>query len=119
MPVVFDFERAAARDLTEAVMTMAGLSLFIVADITNPRATPLELNAILPNYAVPMVPLIEAGEQPYAMFQDLRKYPWVLPPISYASADQLDKHFDDAVIRPAIRERERQDARRGRTRGEP
>jgi len=64
-----------------------------------------------------MVPLIEAGEQPYAMLQDLRKSPWVLPPISYASADQLDTHFDDAVIRPVIRERERQDARRGR--GEP
>jgi uncharacterized protein YjbI with pentapeptide repeats len=119
VPVVFDFERASARDLTESVMTMAGMSSFIVADITHPRATPLELNAILPNYPVPMVPLIAAGEEPYAMFHDLRKYAWVLPPVSYASAEQLDKHFDDAVIRPAIRERERHDARRGRTRPEP
>jgi hypothetical protein len=58
VPMVFDFDRAVARDFTETLMTLAGMSLFIIADVTNPRSAPLELQAAVPNYMIPFVPII-------------------------------------------------------------
>jgi hypothetical protein len=57
LPIVFDFERPTDRDFTETVMTLAGMSRFIVADITAPKSVPLELQVTIPNYMVPFVPL--------------------------------------------------------------
>ena len=49
---------------------------------TNPRWTPLELQAAVPNYMVPFVPILQKGEEPFAMFVDLQnKYDWVLKPV--------------------------------------
>jgi uncharacterized protein YjbI with pentapeptide repeats len=103
LPIVFDFERPTDRDFTETVMTLAGMSRFIVADITAPKSVPLELEATVPNYMVPFVPLIEEGERPFSMFEDLwKKYrDWVLEPLSYGSVDQLIRVFKNAVVDPA------------------
>ena len=62
-------------------MTLAGMSCFIIADITKPKSSPLELQLAVPNYMVPFVPIIQQGEKPFAMFCDLHnKYKqWVLP----------------------------------------
>jgi len=43
LPMIFDFDRPTDRDLTETVRILAGLSRFVIADITNPRSVPLEL----------------------------------------------------------------------------
>jgi hypothetical protein len=47
---------------------LAGLSHFVIVDITNPRSAPLELQATVPEYMIPFVPIIEKGEEPFAMF---------------------------------------------------
>ena len=73
VPIVVDFERPTDRDFTETVMTLAGMCLFIIADITNPQSVPLELQATIPNYMIPFVPIIQEGEKPFAMFVDLWK----------------------------------------------
>jgi hypothetical protein len=39
--VMFDFDRPEQRDFTETIMTLAGLSRFVIADITNPKSSPL------------------------------------------------------------------------------
>src|SRR4051812_16638758 len=52
---------------------------FIVADLTDPSSVPKELEAIVPTFAVPVQPLIEGLDRPYAMFKDYWKYDWVLP----------------------------------------
>jgi len=67
--MLFDFEKPAERDFTETILTSAGLSLFIVADTSNPRSSPLELQAIMPNYMVPFVPIIDEREQPFVIFK--------------------------------------------------
>jgi hypothetical protein len=41
VPVMFDFDRPEQRDFTETIMTLAGLSRFVIADITNPKSSPL------------------------------------------------------------------------------
>lgn len=103
VPMVFDFERPADRDFTETVKTLAGLSRFIIADITNPKSSPLELQATVPDYMIPFVPIIEEGERPFAMFRDLKsKYGWVLDPLAYTSITELVALIEPAVIRPAL-----------------
>lgn len=104
VPMMFDFERPTQRDFTETIKTLAGLSRFIIADITNPKSSPLELQAIMPDYMIPFVPIIQENEKPFAMFRDLKqKYgEWVLDVLEYDSTDNLVKVLDKAVIRPAL-----------------
>jgi uncharacterized protein YjbI with pentapeptide repeats len=102
-PIVFDFERPTSKDLTETVKVLAGLAAFIVADLTAPRSTPHEAQAVIPDYMVPFVPIIEAGEKPYAMFNDLwLKHDWVMEPLEYASLDALLAKLGSAVVKPAL-----------------
>lgn len=104
LPIVFDFERPTARDFTETIMTLAGLSCFIIADITNPRSSPLELQATVPNYMTPFVPIIQEGEQPFAMFTDLQnKYrDWVLDTLLYDTPSNLINVLERAIVQPAL-----------------
>jgi uncharacterized protein YjbI with pentapeptide repeats len=118
LPMVFDFEKPTQRDFTETIMTLAGLSLFVIADITNPRSTPLELQATVPDYMIPFVPIIAEGEPPFAMFIDLqRKFDWVLNVLEYDSIDHLVAGLQDAVITPALQKHEALVRRRARVVG--
>src|SRR6185369_14604398 len=49
VPIVFDFEKATERDFSETIKVLAGMSLFVIADVTNPKSTPLELQATVPD----------------------------------------------------------------------
>src|SRR4051812_31140643 len=104
LPMVFNFERPETKDFTETVRTLAGLSRFIIADITSPRPTPLELQATVPEYMVPFVPIIEQGEEPFAMFKDLwvKHRKWVFEPISYTSVEELVQGLSEGIIEPAL-----------------
>lgn len=103
VPLMFDFDRPTQRDFTETVKTLAGLSRFIVADITNPRSSPLELQATVPDYMVPLVPILQQGERPFSMFADLRgKYDWVVDVLEYDTLENLLHAFPSAVVAPAI-----------------
>ncbi len=103
VPIVFDFEKVTSRDFTETIMILAGLCLFIIADITQPKSSPLELQATVPYYKTPFVPIIGQGEKPFSMFADLRnKYPWVLDPLEYRSATMLIKALDRGIIQRAM-----------------
>jgi len=104
VPMMFDFAKPTQRDFTETVKTLAGLSRFIIADITNPRSSPLELQATMPDYMIPFVPIIQEKEQPFAMFRDLKqKYgDWVLDVLKYDTAENLLNGFENAVVRPAL-----------------
>jgi Pentapeptide repeats (8 copies) len=103
VPMVFNFDKPEVKDITETVRLLAGMSHFVIADITSPRSTPLELQATVPECMIPFVPIIENGEKPFAMFRDLWiKYrDWVFEPISYPSVDRLIEVLDEEIIRPA------------------
>jgi hypothetical protein len=103
LPMIFDFDRPTDRDLTETVKILAGLSRFVIADITNPRSVPLELQATVPDYMVPFVTIVERGQPVFGMFDDLpRKYNWALPLLEYNSADTLLAAFEQKVVNPAL-----------------
>ena len=116
--MVFDFEKPTQRDFTETIMTLAGLSVFVIADITNPRSTSLELQATVPDYMIPFVPIIAEGEPPFAMLSDLQsKYDWVLDVLTYDSIDHLLAGLETAVITPALQKYEALVQRRARVVG--
>ena len=103
VPIVFNFNKPETKDFTETVRLLAGLSKFVIADITNPKSSPLELQATVPEIMVPFQPIIEQGEQPFAMLRDLwiRHRDWVFEPIEYSSVERLVETMDAEIIRPA------------------
>src|SRR5262249_41014301 len=103
VPMVFNFDKPETKDFTETVRLLANLSKFVIVDITNPRSAPLKLQATGRAYMIPFAPILEQGEEPFAMFVDLQnKYDWVLEPVvGYPSVARLLEVLEDKVVRPA------------------
>ncbi len=105
--IVFDFDRPVDKDFTETIKTLAGLSYFVIADVTNPKSSPLELQATVPDYQIPFVPIIQEGENPFSMMADLQnKYDWVLNTVSYDTKETLMKVLKPLIIDPAMKKRQ-------------
>ena len=101
-PVVFDFEKPASRDITETVSTLAHMARFVIADITEPRSIPQELQSIVPHLpSVPIQPLMQSLDREYGMFEHFPRYPWVLPIYRYRDIDELLISIQEHVILPA------------------
>ena len=117
LPIVFDFERPKDRDFTETIMTLAGMSCFVIADITNPKSAPLELQAAVPDYMIPFVPILQDGEKAFSMFSNLQtKYDWVLDQLGYDSSKNLIDALDNAIINPALEKRHELELRKAQIR---
>src|SRR6266516_5792400 len=88
LPIMFDFERPQDRNYTETITTLAGLSRFVIVDLSGP-SVPQELYATVPHFKIPFVPIIEASSKPYAMVIDILEYPWVVrPPVTFATTEE-------------------------------
>jgi len=58
--------------------------------------------AIVPNLpSVPVQPVLLASQREYGMFENLRRYPWVLEPVLYEDQEALLKELESKVIAPA------------------
>jgi hypothetical protein len=102
VPILFDFDKPASRNFTETVRTLAHLSRFIIADLTDPSSIPQELQAIIPTLAVPVQPVLLEGKREHAMFIDfLKTYHWVLPVHYYLDQAHLLATLNEQVIEPA------------------
>ena len=101
LPIIFDFERPDQTDYTETIKILAGLSRFVIVDLSGP-SVPQELGATVPHFAIPFVPIIEKGRRPYSMFTDLLMYDWILKPmVKFTSKEHLLKILFSAIISPA------------------
>jgi uncharacterized protein YjbI with pentapeptide repeats len=102
LPILFDFDKPASRDLTATVSTLAHLARFIIADLTDPSSIPHELATVVPTTPVPVQPILLSGSNEFAMFQDLRRrHHWVLTTHRYDSQMQLIADLGEKVIHPA------------------
>jgi uncharacterized protein YjbI with pentapeptide repeats len=103
LPILFDFEKPGGRDLTETVSALAHLARFVIADITDAKSIPQELQRIVPNLpSLPIQPVILASQYEYAMFKDFGGYLSVLTPYRYESVAHLLTSLDNKVIAPAV-----------------
>lgn len=102
-PVVFDFDKPVTRDLTETVITLAGMAKFVIADLTDPKSIPHELMSFVEKLpSVPVLPLLLASQkQEYAMFEHLQRYPWVMETVFYEDLETLLRSLESTVILPA------------------
>jgi len=74
-PMIFDFIRPDNMDFTETIITMAGLSKIIIADLSG-GSVPHELHATLTNFQKPLIAFYK--EEAYSLIADLkRKNPFV------------------------------------------
>src|SRR6516162_1530989 len=102
LPILFDFEVPATRDITETISLLARMARFVVADITDARSIPQELSVIVPDLpSVPVQPLLLEGSAEYGMFEHFKKYPWVLETYRYPSSARLIADLGERVIDPA------------------
>lgn len=102
LPILFDFDRPATRSLQETVGTIARLSRFVIADITDPKSIPQELLGIVQTTpSVPVQPILLEGAQPWSMFESIAVYPWVLPVLRYRDRDDLMDRLRERVVEPA------------------
>jgi uncharacterized protein YjbI with pentapeptide repeats len=102
LPIVFDFEKPASRDLTETISTLAHIARFIIADLTAAKSIPHELERIVPGLpSVPVQPLLQDSTKEYSMFEHLKRFPWVLPPYHYKSTKAIIASLKQEIIAPA------------------
>lgn len=109
LPILFDFEKPSSRNILESVSTIAHLSRFIIADLTDPKAIPGELTRIIPNLLVPVVPIFQPQldektktvTDEWGMFWDFAEQEHVLDIYDYPDLDTLLSLFKEKVIIPA------------------
>jgi uncharacterized protein YjbI with pentapeptide repeats len=101
-PVMFDFARPASKNFIETVNTLAGMSRFIIADLTDAKVVIQELHTIVRQFpSVPVKPLLLKGAEPTAVLLDFMDYPTFLTIHQYADETELLKSIDEKIIAPA------------------
>jgi uncharacterized protein YjbI with pentapeptide repeats len=102
LPVIFDFSIPASRDVTETVKVLAGLSRFVIADITDATEVRAELQNIIKEFtSLPVQPILLHGQPEYVGLSHLKNYPWLLPTFLYDTEQHLLGNLDKSVIAPA------------------
>lgn len=102
LPILFDFEKPAGRNLTETISILAKMSRFVIADLTDAKSIPQELSHIVPfTPSLPVLPIILEGQKEYAMFEHFKAYPWVMPLHAYASQEAMLAEITEKIIAPA------------------
>lgn len=100
IPELFTFTRPGSRDLVESILGFAALSRFVIADLSEPRSLPQELQAIVPNLqSVPVVPIINEGGREFATFESIARRPNVVQPtVRYRSVADLETKLDGHIV---------------------
>lgn len=103
LPIIFDFDKPERRNLTETISLLAHMARFVIADITDAKSIPQELQRIVPDLpSLPVQPLILEAQYEYATFKDFLDYQWVLLPYRYRDVEGLLASLTEKVIAPVL-----------------
>jgi hypothetical protein len=105
VPILFDFEKPKSRDTVETIRTLAGMSKFIIADLTDAKSVVQEMQAIVPDF--PSVPvrfiIIKSQEEP-GMFDHVRRFRSVVSgAFKYKNPEEVIKSIGDEILKPVER----------------
>jgi Pentapeptide repeats (8 copies) len=104
LPIVFDFEKPTTRNFMETISTLAHIARFVIADITDAKSLPQELQRIVSDLpSVPVQPILQGSAKEYGMFPDFKSDPWVLETYQYKSLKEIITTLVEKVIAPAER----------------
>jgi hypothetical protein len=82
----------------------AAVSRFVIADLSDPKSVPAELQAIVPQFpSLPIVPIIEAAQREYPVSDNILRRESVCPVVRYRDGKHLATMFDRDVIGAAER----------------
>lgn len=102
LPILFDFDRPSSQTVRETVRTLAQLSYFIIADLTEQSSIAEELEIIIPGLVVPVKPLLATSQKrEFSMFKGYGVFDWVLPIYRYVDIPDLLTNLEKQVIEPA------------------
>jgi hypothetical protein len=109
IPILVDFEKPASRNIMETVSTIAHMSRFIIADLTEANAVAGELRHIINSLIIPIAPIYQPyiddyGKQisfEWSMFWDLSDHSHVLPICDFSNLQYLIDNFETKIILPA------------------
>ncbi len=102
VPILFDFERPRDRDLIESVLRFAAVSRFVIADLSDPKSVPAELQQIVPSFpSLPVIPIIEAAQREYPVADNILRRSSVHPVVKYRDHAHLSAILDTEVLQPA------------------
>ncbi len=88
-------------DLIESVVRFASVSRFVVADLTDPKSIPAELQAIVPNFpSLPVSLIIQGSQREYAVSEHIVRRESVVGKrvVSYRNLDHLLSILDEQVL---------------------
>jgi hypothetical protein len=111
LPIIFNFDKPVDRSVSETLRILAGLSKFVIADLTDPKSTPYESHITVPDMAIPFVPIIQQGQSAFSMFEDLYDYDWLLEGFAYQNTAHLLENVE-SLRQEAMQKREDIRARR-------
>ncbi len=100
-PVIFDFE-PEQQTLDETIATLAHMSGFVIADLTDAKSVLQELQTIASPFSPSVVvqPLILQSQEEPGMFGFFRQYDWVIRPVRYTDQESLLAELTEKVIAP-------------------
>jgi hypothetical protein len=98
LPIICDFERPRERTYTETVLTLAGLSCFVIVDLSG-RSVPQELQATVEKIRIPYVPILAKGDSSHSMVKDFLELEYFFyPPIEFASTEELLRQIPEKAV---------------------
>jgi uncharacterized protein YjbI with pentapeptide repeats len=101
-PVVFDFEKSGGRDVSETLSILAKMAQFIIADLSDTKDLPSELQRLIPGIStVPVLPFLQASTKNALGLKDCQQYPWVLETYRYHSEEEAIAHLETKGIAAA------------------
>lgn len=99
LPILFDFDKPASRDISETIALLAHMCGLIIADLTDAKSVPQELQIIAPNIPSTIIqPIIHYSQKEYGMFEHFKKYPWVKELFRYKNSKSVITHLDQHVL---------------------
>ena len=103
LPVMFDFEKPDSQDFIEPVTTLAHLSRFVIADVTDARIVIEELDQIVRNISVPVKPILSVGseDEPVTLYNLRRNHRSLLSTYRYQDCEALVSNLKRQVIEEA------------------
>jgi hypothetical protein len=96
---MFDFEKLKSHDTIEKIGILAGMSKFIIANLTDAKSVLQEMQAIVPNF--PSVPVRFMIGKPQGMFDYIRRFPWIVTgAFEYENPEEVIKSINGNIIKP-------------------